>query len=139
VDCRWSLDDPAFGRAAYRAGHVPGASFLDVERDLSAPPGLRGRHPLPAAADFAHAAVAAGIGAGVFVVAYGTYGGAERLWWRLRHYGHDDCAVRDLAGWAGPLAGGEEPVEPEVFELRERSGDTIELEEHRERREELVV
>ena len=56
VDCRWALDDPGFGRAAYEQGHIPGAAFLDVERDLAAPAGRRGRHPLPAADDFARAA-----------------------------------------------------------------------------------
>ena len=47
----------------------------------------------PTAEDFAAAAGRAGIGPGVFVVAYGNMGGAERLWWLLRHFGHDDCAV----------------------------------------------
>ena len=129
VDCRWSLDDPGWGRAQYLAGHVPGASFLDVERDLSSPPGARGRHPLPVADDFVHAAGAAGIGTGVFVVAYGTLGGAERLWWLLRHFGHDDCAVIDLDGWRGPLRAGDEQVEPVRFEAREREGDTIEADD----------
>ena len=96
VDCRWSLDDPGWGRAQYRAGHIPGAVFLDLERELSAPPGPGGRHPLPAADDFARAIGAAGIDAGAFVVAYGSLGGAERLWWLLRHFGHDGCGVIDL-------------------------------------------
>lgn len=139
VDCRWSLDDPDEGRRSYLAGHVPGAAFLDVERDLSSPPGSGGRHPLPSAAAFAAAAGRAGIDAGTFVVAYGSLGGAERLWWLLRHFGHDACAVLDLAGWRGPLCAGEETVEPAVFEPRERNGDTIELGELAERREELVV
>jgi thiosulfate/3-mercaptopyruvate sulfurtransferase len=139
VDCRWSLDDPAWGRARYLEGHIPGASFLDVERDLAAAPGIRGRHPLPGAADFAKAAGAAGIGPGVFVVAYGSLGGAERLWWLLRHFGHDDCGVIDLDSWHGPLAGVDEPAEPASFEPRERSGDTIELDELAARRGGLVV
>lgn len=139
VDCRWSLDDPDEGRRSYLAGHVPGAAFLDVERDLSSPPGSGGRHPLPSAAAFAAAAGRAGIDAGTFVVAYGSLGGAERLWWLLRHFGHDACAVLDLAGWRGPVRAGEERVEPAVFEPRERNGDTIELGELAERREELVV
>src|SRR5438132_612844 len=84
VDCRWELSDPEAGRRAYLDGHIPGASFLDVDRDLSAPPGERGRHPLPSAEDFAGAAGHAGIGDGVFVVAYGSLGGADRLWWRFR-------------------------------------------------------
>src|SRR4029453_15105667 len=52
------------------------------------------------------AASAAGVGEGVFVVAYGNMGGAERLWWLLRHFGHDDCAVIDLDAWRGPPRGG---------------------------------
>ena len=59
------------------------------------------------------------------MVAYGTLGGAERLWWLLRHFGHDDCAVLDLEAWRGPLRGGEEQVEPARFEARERRDDTI--------------
>ena len=78
VDCRWELGTPGAGRELYREGHIPGASFLDVDADLSATPGPRGRHPLPEPDDFARAAGRAGIGAGVFVVAYGNMGGAER-------------------------------------------------------------
>ena len=99
VDCRWALDDPGLGRRAYLEAHIPGAAFLDVERDLSGPPGPGGRHPLPSAGDFAAAASRAGIGDGVFVVAYGSLGGAERLWWLLRHFGHEACAVLELDAW----------------------------------------
>ncbi|HEX2044972.1 MAG TPA: rhodanese-like domain-containing protein, partial [Gaiellaceae bacterium] len=113
VDCRWELGRPGRGRELYLAGHVPGASFLDVERDLSAPaasPG--GRHPLPDADGFARAAGAAGIGPGVFVVAYddGRSGGAARLWWLLRHFGHEEVAVLEggIDAWAGPLRPGDE-------------------------------
>jgi thiosulfate/3-mercaptopyruvate sulfurtransferase len=129
VDCRWSLANPDEGRRLYEQGHIPGASFLDVDRDLSAPPGKRGRHPLPDPNDFARAASQAGIGTGVFVVAYGTTGGAERLWWLLRHFGHEDAAVIDLAGWRGPLRAGEEEIEPAELEPRARQDDTIEADE----------
>jgi thiosulfate/3-mercaptopyruvate sulfurtransferase len=134
VDCRWELGNPERGRELYRQGHVPGASFLDVERELSAPPASPGgRHPLPSADDFARAAGAAGIGPGVFVVAYdqGMNGGGARLWWLLRHFGHDDVAVLDggIASWLGPLRGGEEEVEPATFTPRPRAGDTIGAEE----------
>jgi thiosulfate/3-mercaptopyruvate sulfurtransferase len=129
VDCRWDLADPEAGRRAYLEGHIPGAAFLDVERDLSSPPGRAGRHPLPSPAQFAEAAGRAGIGAGVFVVAYGSMGGAERLWWLLRHHGHDDCAVLDLDGWHGPLRVGDEAIEPREFFPRERTDDTVRAEE----------
>jgi thiosulfate/3-mercaptopyruvate sulfurtransferase len=129
VDCRWSLSDAEEGRRLYRESHIPGAAFLDVDRDLAAAAGSRGRHPLPSADAFAAAASRAGIGPGVFVVAYGSMGGAERLWWLLRHFGHDDCAVFDLDAWHGPLHGGEEDVEPADFVAHERAGDTIEADE----------
>jgi thiosulfate/3-mercaptopyruvate sulfurtransferase len=139
VDCSWDLADPEAGRRAYLEGHVPGAVFLDVDRDLSAPPGAGGRHPLPTADAFAAAASRSGIGPGVFVVAYGSTGGAERLWWLLRHFGHDDCAVMDFGGWHGPLTAGEEEIEPAMFTPRPRDDDTIEADELARRREELVV
>jgi thiosulfate/3-mercaptopyruvate sulfurtransferase len=135
VDCRWELGQSQRGREVYLAGHIPGASFLDVERELSAPPGGAegGRHPLPAAEDFATAAGAAGIGNGVFVVAYdqGMTGGAARLWWLLRHFGHDDVAVLDggIRVWSGPLSSGEEEVERAEFVPRAREDDTIAAEE----------
>ena len=139
VDCRWALDDPDYGRRAYLEAHIPGAAFLDVERDLAAPPGPGGRHPLPTPEAFAAAAGAAGIGDETFVVAYGSLGGAERLWWLLRHHGHDACAVLDLGGWLGPLRGGEEEIAPAVFRSGERRDDTIELDELAARRSELMV
>jgi thiosulfate/3-mercaptopyruvate sulfurtransferase len=131
VDCRWELGNPARGRELYLAGHIPGASFLDVDEDLAAPPGERGRHPLPDGSDFAAAASRAGIGAGVFVVAYGVLGGAERLWWLLRHFGHDEVAVLrgGIEGWRGPLSTGEEQIDAARFEPRPREGDTIEAAE----------
>jgi thiosulfate/3-mercaptopyruvate sulfurtransferase len=139
VDCRWALDDPGLGRRAYLEAHIPGAAFLDVERDLSGPPGPGGRHPLPSAGGFAAAASRAGIGDGVFVVAYGSLGGAERLWWLLRHFGHEACAVLELDAWQGPQRGGEEAVEPARFEPRERVDDTIGRVELAESNDELVV
>ena len=127
VDCRWELENPRRGRELYLSGHIPGASFLDVEQDLSSPAGAAGRHPLPSSEHFATAAGRAGIGDGVFVVAYGSLGGGERLWWLLRHYGHDDCAVLDLDAWLGPLRAGEEQIEPRQFTPvpRSRGGQSV--------------
>ncbi|HEX5246603.1 MAG TPA: rhodanese-like domain-containing protein [Gaiellaceae bacterium] len=132
VDCRWELAAPERGRELYLAGHVPGASFLDVDANLSdLSVAGAGRHPLPSAERFGAAASRAGIGPGVLVVAYGSTGGAERLWWLLRHFGHDDCAVLlgGIDAWGGPLAAGEEKIEPAAFVPREREGDTIAAEE----------
>jgi thiosulfate/3-mercaptopyruvate sulfurtransferase len=132
VDCRWDLRDPLAGRALYLAGHIPGASFLDVDADLSdlSVPDA-GRHPLPSPERFAAAAGRAGIGAGVYVIAYGNGGGPERLWWLLRHFGHDDCAVLvgGIDAWGGELRTGEEAIESAELVPREREGDTIQAEE----------
>ncbi len=137
VDCRWALGDPEAGRVLYREGHIPGASFLDVERELSASPGAPpehgGRHPLPDADDFARAAGAAGIGPGVFVVAYdqGASGGAARLWWLLRHFGHEDVAVLGggIGAWQGPLTEGDEEPDPALFDPQAQTDDTVEADE----------
>jgi thiosulfate/3-mercaptopyruvate sulfurtransferase len=139
VDCRWELGTLGRGRELYLAGHIPGASFLDVDEDLAGPPGERGRHPLPQADDFAATASRAGIGKGVFVVAYGNMGGAERLWWLLRHFGHDACGVIDFEAWLGPLQLGAEEIEPAVFEPRPRDDDTVTAEELASRLGELVA
>jgi len=105
VDCRFVLGSPGAGRRGWEEAHIPTAHFLDVDLDLSAPPGggAGGRHPLPAGSDFAVAAARAGIGQGSTVVAYDEAGegGAARLWWLLRHFGHESQAVLDggLRGW----------------------------------------
>ena len=140
ADCRYDLADPPSARARYLEGHIPGAAFLDLDSDLSdlsIPPEVGGRHPLPSAEKFAAAAGRAGIGPGTLVVAYdeGMTGGAARLWWLLRHFGHDEAAVLDggLGVWLGPLAQGEETIEPAVFTPRERSDDLITADEILER------
>ncbi|AFZ67885.1 sulfurtransferase [Deinococcus peraridilitoris] len=108
VDCRFSLSDPEAGRRAYRAGHIPGALYLDLEQALSAPKrpdGAGGRHPLPDPEALAVCLGQAGIGGEHLVVAYdeppggGMY--AARLWWLLRWMGHDAVAVLDggLSAW----------------------------------------
>jgi thiosulfate/3-mercaptopyruvate sulfurtransferase len=107
VDVRWYLDGRS-GRAAYRAGHLPGAVWLDVDSELSgwASPAA-GRHPLPGPEQFAAALGRVGIAAGTPVVAYDDAGGsnAARLWWMLQAVG-EPAAVLDggLAGWPHALA-----------------------------------
>ena len=140
ADCRYNLGDPPAARARYLEGHIHGAAFFDLEADLSdmsIPPEVGGRHPLPSAERFAAAAGRAGIGPDTLAVAYdeGMTGGAARLWWLLRHFGHERGAVLDggLGVWLGPLAQGEESIEPAVFTPRERSDDIITTEEILER------
>ena len=134
VDCAYELDRPAAGRERYLEAHVPGASFLGLAgdlSDLSIPD--QGRHPLPCAESFAAAASRAGIGDGVFAVAYdhGAGGGAARLWWLLRHFGHEDVAVLrgGFGAWLGPVRAGEEEIEAAEFVPRPREGDTIDGDE----------
>ena len=105
VDTSFDLADSGAGLAAWRAGHVPGAQYLDLERDLSGPKtGRNGRHPLPARADFAATLGRCGIAPGTQVVALDRQGGmyAARLWWMLRWMGHAEVAVLDggVAAWS---------------------------------------
>jgi thiosulfate/3-mercaptopyruvate sulfurtransferase len=136
VDCRYRLGKPGAGELLWRESHIPGAAFLDVDRDLAGAPGERGRHPLPDPADFEAAARRAGIGPGTAVIAYdeAAEGGAARLWWLLRHFGHTEVTVLDggLRAWreaGGPMRGGEEEIEPGSFRARPREDDTASIEE----------
>jgi thiosulfate/3-mercaptopyruvate sulfurtransferase len=129
VDCRYRLGEPSAGAVLWREGHIPGAAFLDLDRDLAGAPGERGRHPLPDAATFEAAARRAGIGEDTLVVAYdeAAEGGAARLWWLLRHFGHDNVTVLDggLRGWreeGGELHAGEERTEPGDFRAAPPTG-----------------
>lgn len=104
VDTRWYLRGKR-GLEEYRSGHLPGAAFLDVDTDLSDPPGpgRPGRHPLPSAERFAGALARIGVRHGALVVGYDDEGGAvaARLWWLLRYFGLRVGRVLDggLAAW----------------------------------------
>jgi thiosulfate/3-mercaptopyruvate sulfurtransferase len=105
-DVRWYIDGRS-GEAAFEAGHIPGAVWIDVDRDLAGPKGTGpGRHPLPSPEHFAAAMAAKGIGDETVVVAYDDAGGsiAARLWWMLSVLGHR-AAVLDggISGWTGEL------------------------------------
>ncbi len=106
VDCRWYLGEPDRGPTAYREAHIPGAVYVHLDRDLSAPSGP-GRHPLPEPKDFVRTLGAKGIAPATTVVAYDDRGGAiaARLWWMLRDLGHEKVAVLDggLAAWPRDL------------------------------------
>ena len=136
VDVRSSLADPQAGRRAYRAGHLPGAVFLDLETDLSAPPAAHGgRHPLPDPGRAAAVFGAAGIDGDTHVVAYDDAGGmvAGRVWWMLRWLGHERVQVLDGGVDAWSAAGGamvtEVPtVAPTFFVPRARDDMTVDRE-----------
>ena len=103
LDVRWRLGGPP-GMDSYRQGHLPGAVFADLDRDLSGPPGPAGRHPLPGQAVFQAAMRAAGVSRDRPVVVYddGDAMSAARGWWTLRYFGHPDVRVLDggYRAWA---------------------------------------
>ena len=98
-DCRFDLQDPAAGEARFAAGRIPGAVYLHLERDLSAPalPGRTGRHPLPALEAVRRLLRAHAVAETTQVVAYDDSGGmvAARFWWMARWAGHWRAAVLD--------------------------------------------
>ncbi len=112
LDCSFELADPAAGERAYAAGHLPGALYAHLDRDLSGAKtggnGRGGRHPLPGREAFAARAGAWGIAPGVPVVCYDAQGMpyAARAWWLLRWLGHDAVAVLDGGMGAWLAAGG---------------------------------
>jgi thiosulfate/3-mercaptopyruvate sulfurtransferase len=104
ADCRFSLMEPELGRQQYAIGHLPGAVYFDLNRDLSSPVQRHGgRHPLPDFDTFAQTLAAAGIHSGdatrppTLVVAYddSRFAYAARFWWLLRYLGHPHVAVLD--------------------------------------------
>ena len=106
LDVRWRLAGPP-AIDDYRVGHLPGAVFVHLDRDLAAPPGAGGRHPLPTAADFTAAMRRAGVSATSPVVVYDDADAtaAARAWWLLRYFGHESTAVLD-GGYRGWVAAG---------------------------------
>jgi thiosulfate/3-mercaptopyruvate sulfurtransferase len=106
LDVRWRLGGPP-GIDSYRAGHVPGAIYADLDTQLAGPPGTGGRHPLPEPADFELAMRAAGLRSGQPVVVYDEADGtiAARAWWLLRYHGHDQVQLLDGGFRAWSAAG----------------------------------
>ena len=104
LDASFDLADPGAGERSYRERHLPGAHYVHLDRDLSAPKtGTNGRHPLPAREHFGALAGQLGITPETQVVVYDAQGGvyAARAWWMLRWLGHTLVAVLDggIAAW----------------------------------------
>jgi len=124
LDVRYQLGGPP-GHGEYAEGHIPGARYVDLDAELAAPPGPRGRHPLPDPEVFAAAMRRAGVGADRDVVVYDAWNGwaAARAWWLLRWAGHERVRVLDggLAAWTDgdrPLGKDEPPAGDGDFTVR---------------------
>jgi thiosulfate/3-mercaptopyruvate sulfurtransferase len=102
ADVRWTLGGPP-GKSDFEAGHIPGSVWVDLETQLAGPPGVGGRHPLPAVAVFERAMRDIGVSQDSLVVAYdaATSQAASRLWWLLTDAGHRNVRVLNggLAAW----------------------------------------
>ncbi|MCZ8522937.1 MULTISPECIES: sulfurtransferase [Paenibacillus] len=136
VDCRFALGQPHSGRSAYERDHIPGAHYLDLEADLSAPvTDHGGRHPLPDVEALSRKFGEIGIHSGSVVIAYDDQGGAmaSRLWWLLTYLGHDRVCILDggYSRWkeAGYPVTDEPPaVHPAEFTPRIRSELLVDME-----------
>lgn len=152
LDTRFKLGDPDFGRNSYLAGHIPGAAFVDLERDLHAPvrpDRVGGRHPLPDPAAIAAGFSKLGLNNSDHIVTYddpstgmGFY--AAHLWWLLRYLGHDNVSVLDggLPAWLA-AGGGQERNEPtragSNFVINVRSAMTVDASEVQARSSETAL
>ena len=137
VDCRFDLDKPDWSQGAYLEAHIPGAVYVDLEHELSAPlDGQNGRHPLPTVQKLSELFSRMGIGEGSQVVAYDNAGGpfAARLWWSLRFLGHDAAAVLDggIDAWKGkdlPMRSGREKRPSSTFQPSPRPHMLVKVEQ----------
>jgi thiosulfate/3-mercaptopyruvate sulfurtransferase len=127
VDCRFSLADAAAGERAYASGHIPGAVYAHLDRDLSSSvrPGTTGRHPLPSVDDLERKFRDWGLSDTGQIVAYDDSGGAfaSRLWWLSRWVGHLGACVLNGGLRAYQQAGGRltskvTSVKPGAFSAR---------------------
>ncbi len=121
-DLRWSLTAPASGRESYEKGHIPGAVFVDLDRDLAGNKG-DGRHPLPHISDFVATLGRLGLAPDDTVVVYDDQGGAvaARMWWMLESIGHPglamvlDGGLQDWVGLGFPIDSGSVTPEPTAY------------------------
>lgn len=123
LDIRWRLGEPAWGRRQHAVRHLAGARFVDLDTELSGPPGPGGRHPLPDARTVGTALRRAGVDNDRPVVVYDQADsmGAARAWWVIRYFGHPDVRVLDggLRAWEEsglPLEEGPVPPAEGTFE-----------------------
>ncbi|MEX8492792.1 sulfurtransferase [Sphaerotilus sp.] len=138
LDARFDLARPEAGAEAFLAGHLPGAQYVHLDRDLSAkgdvPALCGGRHPLPTREHFAATVARLGITPATPVVVCDAQGGmfAARVWWMLRWLGHDAVAVLDGGVAAWMAAGGlletgmaESPLPAAAYPLSPEAGRRV--------------
>lgn len=106
IDCRFDLSDATAGKNLYMEGHIPGACFFDLEKDLSSPAQQHGgRHPLPDLAIFKEKLEQYGIKNDDILVAYdgGQYAFAARFAWMMKYVGHEKVYILNggFPNWAG--------------------------------------
>jgi thiosulfate/3-mercaptopyruvate sulfurtransferase len=141
VDCRFDLMQPDWGFLSYQEGHIPGAVYADLDRDLSGPrTPLTGRHPLPDPDVFCRRLSQWGIDPTKQVVVYDTVGGAfaARLWWLLRFFYHEAVAILDggFDHWVRqgfPVEKGVHTNSPSIFRAQSKPSffvTTAEIEQH---------
>ena len=134
LDVRWRLGDPT-GNQRFLAGHIPGASYVDLDRELATVPSPKaGRHPLPAIEELQAAARGWGLREGETVVVYDDNGSmsAARAWWLLRWGGVETVYLLDggLDAWlaaGGELAAGPEEPDPGDVKLSPGHMPTVEI------------
>jgi thiosulfate/3-mercaptopyruvate sulfurtransferase len=125
IDCRFKLGDPAAGRTQFEEGHIPGAVYFDLEKDLSDAVGIHGgRHPLPSPEQLKNRLEKAGINNETTLIAYDAKEGAyaSRFWWLLKYLGHDKVYILNggFEAWsrAGyPVTDGTSEYEKSVFTI----------------------
>lgn len=130
VDCRFDLGNPNGGEESYRLGHIPGARYAHLDRDLSSPvTAASGRHPLPERRAFAAYLGRIGWNRDQLLVAYDDRNSAMavRLWWLMRYFGQSAAVLNGgIEAWlrAGfSLQGGEMLATATLLpELQERGG-----------------
>lgn len=140
VDCRFLMGNPDAGRELYKESHIPGAVYLDMEKDLSAPVGEHGgRHPLPDIFDLTVTLSRSGISNDSRVVAYDDQGGAmaSRLWWLLKYLGHEQVFVLDegFTAWVNagfPVSSEQRTLIPAKFLATVQHSMLVEMDEVKE-------
>jgi thiosulfate/3-mercaptopyruvate sulfurtransferase len=152
VDTRFSLSEPEQGRALYQANHIPGAYYLDLNRDLSSPVQPRGgRHPLPDWPTFASKLNQMGIysepPAGptqVIIYDDSRFAFAARLWWMLCYLGHEQVAILDggFQAWRSadlPVSEEIPAARPGDFHPHPQPGWTVDIETVRRRSPDVML